>query len=181
MEEKKLVEINKQLKVDINEASFISMKCRNKLLKIFSEEFNVDLDISNYQNVDLKIQDDFSILYRDDIYHSKEPINNIKEVEDLFSNFQEKANHLIKKKEIDFQNKSNWNNITNLVMMICILLALVGIIILVIYSFVQGDFYNGLWLLVFIVPATIPKLKDSLLNRYSQAKNYLKSLLKKIK
>ena len=49
----KINKINKELKVFINESSFISTKCRNKLLKIFCEVFSVDLDIGNYLNVDL--------------------------------------------------------------------------------------------------------------------------------
>ena len=63
MNEEKLTKINNKLKIYLNEAGFISMKCRNKLLKIFCEEFLVDLDISNYKNVDLKIKDDYSVLY----------------------------------------------------------------------------------------------------------------------
>ena len=38
--EETLNEINNELKTYINESSFISMKCRNKLLKMFADEFN---------------------------------------------------------------------------------------------------------------------------------------------
>ena len=70
--EEKRNKINNELKIYINESSFISNKCRNQLLKIFSEEFSVDLDIDNYQNVDLTINEDYSFTYREDTYHSKE-------------------------------------------------------------------------------------------------------------
>ncbi len=179
MKEDVLAKINKEIKIDLNEASFISMKCRNKLLKMFCEEFSVDLDISNYQNVDLKILDDYTFLYREDSYTSSEKISSIDELEEKFSKFQERANTLIKKKEIDFQNKSNWNNISNLIIILCILIGMIGIGILVIHSFFMGDYYNCLWFIVFIVPAVVPRMKDSLSNRFVQAKRYLKSLFKK--
>ena len=179
MNEDILTKINKELKIDINEASFISMKCRNKLLKMFCEEFQVDLDISNYQNVDLEIKEDYTILYREDVYTSREAISNIKELEERFSKFQERAEHLIQKKEIDFQNKSNWKNISNLIIIICLILGMIGIGILVIHSFLIGDYFNCIWFLLFIVPAIIPRMKDSLSTRFVQAKNYLKSLFQK--
>ena len=75
MSTKRLNEINKELKVYINESGFISNKCRNKLLKIFEEEFNVKLDLDNYKNVDLSIKEDFKIIYRDDLYESNDKIN----------------------------------------------------------------------------------------------------------
>lgn len=174
-----IAKINKELKIIINEASFISMKCRNRLLRIFEEEFSVKLDISNYQNVDLKIKEDYSIVYRDDEYVSEEKIQSISDLMDRYHRFQERANQLIKKKDIDFQNKSNWNNISNLIMIICLILILICLIVLVVYSFLTGDLYNCLWLLVFVVPLVVPKVKESLTGRFIQAKNYLKSIMKK--
>ena len=176
---KELNTINKELKIYINEASFISMKCRNKLLKIFCEEFSVKLDISNYQNVDLKITNDFKILYREDTYTSKDEINSIEEVLLRYERFKEKAEILIKKKEIDFKNKGKVNNILNLFIILLIILAIIGVCYLVIHSFLVGDYYNCLWFMLFIVPMIVPNLKESLQNRLVQAKNYLKNLLRK--
>ena len=68
----KLTKINNELKVYINESSFISMKCRNKVLKYLAEDFNVNLDIDNYQNVDVKIKEDGTIVYRGDKYKSND-------------------------------------------------------------------------------------------------------------
>lgn len=179
MEEEKLMKINKELKVCINEASFISMKCRNKVLKIFSDEFSVDLDISNYKNVDLEIKDDFTILYRDDVYSSSNKITNYEELEERYLSFKKRADELIKKKDINFQNKSNWNNISNLIVIICLLFIMIAIVLFMIHSFLLGDYYNFLWVIVFIIPIVVPRLKESLFSRIQQAKKYLKSLLKK--
>ena len=46
-------------------------------------------------------------------------------------------------------------------------------------AFLIGDYYNFLWAIVFIIPVVVPRLKDSLSSRIQQAKNYLKSFLKK--
>ena len=177
MNEEKLTKINNKLKIYLNEAGFISMKCRNKLLKIFCEEFLVDLDISNYKNVDLKIQDDYSVLYRDDIY--KTNINSYEELEERYNRFSEKAEQLIKKKDINFKNKSNKNNIINLLVLLLLFSIIIGVILLVIHSFLMGDYYNCLWFIVFVVPIVVPKLKDNISERFVQAKNYIKSLLRK--
>ena len=101
--QKELNQINKELKVYINESSFISQKCRNKMLSFFEEEFKVSLDIGRYQNVDLVILDDFTISYRDDVYIPDEVISSLEELKEKYHRFQEKADHLIKKKEKDLK------------------------------------------------------------------------------
>lgn len=177
----KIEEINKQLKIYINESSFISIKCRNQLLKIFNEEFLVDLDIGNYKNVDVSINDDLTILYREDKYESKEPIQGLDDLNDRYNRFSERADTLLQRKEIDFKNKNNFNNISNLIIILCLILIIIGIFILVIHSFLMKNYFDCLWLLIFIVPWIIPKLKDNLYSRIDQAKRYLKSLFKRIK
>ncbi len=174
----KLTKINNELKVYINESSFISMKCRNKVLKYFSEDFNVNLDISNYQNVDLKIKEDGTIIYRDDKY--KSDISSFKDIEDRYASFKEKADKLISKKEIDFSNMSNMNNVTNLLIVIGLIILCIIFLVLGITALLSGDWFDCLWFVVFILPWIFPKLKNSLTNRLTQAKNYLKSLIKKV-
>lgn len=176
-----LQKINNELKVYINESSFISMKCRNRLLKLFEEEFSVDFDISNYQNVDLSIQEDFRILYREDYYESKEEITSLEEVEERYHRFQEKADQLIRRKDVDFQGRRNFNNFLNLLIVLGILLLIVFVIILVIHSLMVGNYFDCLWFLLIIVPAIVPRFKNSIENRFTQAKGYIKSLLKKVK
>ena len=177
----KLTKINNELKSYINESSFISMKCRNKLLKLFEEEFNIKLDISNYQNVDLKINEDFTITYREDKYTSSDNINSFEELEEKYNNFKLKADNLIKKKEIDFQNKSNFNNISNII--ILLLLIVIGIIVLYlgVIAFISGHYFDCLWFVVFILPMIIPKFKESIKNRFIQAKSYINRLIKRVK
>ncbi len=177
----KIQNMNKQLKVYINESSFISMKCRNRLLKMFEEEFSIDLDIGNYKNVDLSIQDDYKVLYREDLYTSNDKISSIEDLEERFQRFQERADQLIKRKDVDFQGRRNFNNFTNLMVIVCLLLLLIGLIVLVIYSLIVGNYFDCLWFLVFIAPVLFPKIKENLRERILQAKQYIKSLLKKVK
>ena len=171
--------INNELKSYINETSFVSIKCRNQMLRIFEEIFQVKLDISNYKNVDLKILDDFSICYRDDIYKSSANISSTNDLVEKYNEFKEKADKLIERKEIDFENKKHLSNIGNILVLLLLLIILLFVIRLIIGALLYGDFYRLLWLLVFIVPSLVPRLKESLRIRLEQAIIYLKRLFKK--
>ena len=181
MSTKRLNEINKELKVYINESGFISNKCRNKLLKFFCEEFNVKLDLDNYKNVDLCIKDDFKVLYRDDLYESSNKIKDINDLEERYNRFKEKADKLLSRKEIDFKTKSNQNNITNLGIVICATFILIAAAILGIKAILESNWLDCLWLLVIITTWIQPRIKSHLIERYKQAGRYLKRLLKKVK
>lgn len=173
----KINKINKELKVFINESSFISNKCRNKLLRIFCDTFLVDLDIGNYLNVDLSFTEDFNIIYRDDIY--KTDIKSIEELEEKYNIFREKASSLIDKKDISFTKKSDSNNIINLLVLLLMFLFIIFLIYLVIGSFLSGDYFNCIWILVIVVPSFMPNFKNSFNNRINQARDYLKRKIKK--
>ena len=179
--QKVLNQINKELKVYINESSFISKKCRNKLLRLFEDEFDVSLDVGSYQNVDLQVLEDFKFLYREDVYESNHKISSMEEFLEKYQSFQEKADTLIRRKEVDFQGRRNFNNFTNLILIVCILFILIGIFILGVHSFLIGDYFDCIWLVVFVVPWIVPKLKSNLKDRLVQARHYIKSLLKKVK
>lgn len=181
MSTKRLNEINKELKVYINESSFISNKCRNKLLKMFAEEFNVKLDLDNYKNVDLSFRDDFKVLYRDDLYEPSEKIKDINDLEERYARFKEKADKLISRKEIDFKNKSNMKNISNLIIVICIIGIMLAALYLGVRALLRGDYFDCLWFLVILSWIVSPSLKEKINNRFIQAKNYIKRLIKKVK
>ncbi len=174
-------QINKELKVFINEASFISNKCRNKLLKLFSEEFHVSLDIDNYKNVDLSILEDFKILYREDTYEADPIIKDLEDLNERYQRFEEKAKKLINRKEIDFQNKSNFKNISNLIILFCMFFVMFAAVVLGIQALFSGHFRDCIWFLVFVLPWIFPKFSSSLQVRLEQARQYIKRLLKKVK
>lgn len=179
--EERLKQINNELKVYINESSFISQRCRNKLLKLFEEAFQVSLDIGSYKNVDLKILEDYKILYREDTYSSKEEITSLEELENRYQSFKEKADVLIRRRNVDFQGRRNFNNFTNLVLILCIFLLMIAMVIIAVNAFLAGRYVDCLYLVIVIFPWVIPSLKENLHNRIIQAKQYIKSLLKKVK
>ena len=181
MSTKRLNEINRELKVYINESGFISNKCRNKLLKIFEEEFNVKLDLDNYKNVDLSIKDDFKVLYRDDLYESSEKIKDMNDLETRYASFKERADKLLSRKEINFKNKSNMSNISNLIIVICIIGLMIAALIFGIRALIHGNYIDCLWFIIILSWVISPRLKANINDRIIQAKNYLKSLLKKVK
>ncbi len=179
--EKSRVQINNELKVFLNESSFISKKCRNKLLHYFEEDFGVSLDIDNYQNVDLSFTEDFKVLYREDTYDVTPPIQDIKDLRERYEKFEEKAKKLIDKKEIDFQNKSNFKNISNLIILFCMFFIMFAAAVFGVTALLNGHFRDCIWFLVFVLPWIFPKFSASLKVRLEQAKNYVKRLMKRVK
>ena len=170
--------INNELKSYINESSFISVKCRNKLLKIFSIEFNVDLDIRNYQNVDLKINDDFTFTYRDDKYKSNDNINTLSYLEAKYERFKDKADELLDRKKINFESKSRFNNITNLIFVICLILLLGILLCMAIMALFKKKYVDGLGYILFWIPLIIPRFKYALMDRIIQARDYVRELIR---
>ena len=69
-----LRKINNEMKSFINQADFISRKTRNKLISLVATEFNVDLPIDNYVNVDIQFTEDKNILMRGDEYKLATPL-----------------------------------------------------------------------------------------------------------
>ena len=77
---KELNKINNELKGYVNEANFISNKCRNKIIKILGEEFGIEFVLDNYANVDVKILEDGSIEMRGDKYKTPHKINDLSDI-----------------------------------------------------------------------------------------------------
>lgn len=175
---KELNKLNNELKSYINEANFISNKCRNKLISILGKEFNIDVKLDNYANVDAKILEDGSLEIRGDKYKNNQKYT-LEEINEHFDNFKVQADKLLKKKDNSRTNKKDIDNIINLFVILGILLVFLFIIFILLNSFLTGDFYHMLWLIVFILPLFVPNLKENLIQRIEQAKNYIKRRFKK--
>ena len=175
---KELNKLNNELKSYINEANFISNKCRNKLISILGKEFNVDVKLDNYANVDAKILEDGSLEIRGDKYKNNQKYT-LEEINEHFDNFKVQADNLLKKKDNSRTNKKDIDNIINLFVILGILLVFLFIIFILLNAFLTGDFYHMLWLIVFILPLFVPNLKENLIQRIEQAKNYIKRRFKK--
>lgn len=177
----KLKKINKEIKTCINEANFVSIKFRNKIIKMLADEFSVSLPLENYANIDIVLEEDGSIIMRGDKYETNNKVKNIEELEEKFNNFKTKANNLINKKDFSYGGNKDFNNISNLFIIGLILLVFLILILFVIRSLLIGDYYNCLWLIIMSSIWIVPGLKNNLKNRTEQAKNYLKRKFKKRK
>lgn len=175
---KELNKLNNELKSYINEANFISNKCRNKLIAILGKEFNIDVKLENYANVDVKILEDGSLEIRGDKYKNNQKYT-LEEINEHFENFKIQADKLLKKKEVNYNNKNDLSNILNLFVILGILVVFLFLIYICVSSFLVGDFYNVLWLIVFIFPYFVPNLRENLIRRLETAKNFLKRKFKR--
>lgn len=175
---KELNKLNNELKSYINEANFISNKCRNKLISILGKEFNVDVKLDNYANVDAKILEDGSLEVRGDKYNNNQKYT-LEEINEHYENFKVQADKLLKKKDNSRTSKKDLDNILNLFVIVGILLVFLFVIFILLNAFLSGDFYHMLWLIVFILPLFVPNLKENLIQRVQQAKNYIKRRFKR--
>ena len=176
---KELIKINNELKAYVNEANFISTKCRNKLIMMLGEEFGIKFKLENFANVDVKILEDGSLEMRGDKYETSHDIKEFSDIEERYNRFKENADKLLKRKDINNSNKKDFDNIINLFVILGILLIFLFIIYICLTSVLAGNYYNFLWLIVFILPHFVPNLKENLKQRLEQAKNYLKRRFKK--
>ena len=110
--EETLKKINKDLKVIINESSFISIKCRNNILKMLGNDFSINLPIENFKSIDVVITEEGNIIMRDEEYKRDSKLS-IEEIEKIFKEFKEKADVILKKKEINYYTMNDKNNIIN--------------------------------------------------------------------
>lgn len=175
--EEKLEKINDEIKSYINEAKFISNNCRNKILKILGETFSVDLPRENFANIDAELTKDGNIIMRGEEYKSSAKVKSITELEEKYNIFKEKADKLLKKKEVNYYTKQEKNNITNLLIVILIIIVFIILAIHTIKSLLVGNYLHCIWLFIFVSSWLIPSL--GIKERFDQAKNYLKRKFKK--
>ena len=176
-----LNKINKQMKIDMNEASGISSKCKLKLVKLVEKHFYVDLPNDNYLNIDIEIQENGDIKMRDVLYETTSPVHTEKCLEERFSLFQQEAEELIHKNEINFETMSKKKEKNNLIWVLFISFAIFVIAFNSIRVLLRGDLLGILWLVIIIGYYIIPATGNSIRNRYISAYRYLKSLIYKKK
>ncbi len=179
MSKEKLKKINDEIKDYINESNFISIKCRNKIIKMLGIEFGINFKLDNYQTIDCKILDNGHIIMYGDEYSPEEDIKDFNEIEERYNNFKIKADSYLKGKDITFKNKKIGNNILNLLVIFLILLIFIGLLYLFIHSILIGDYFNCIWLIIFVFPWLTTRLKDNLISRLQSAVLFFKNIKKK--
>ena len=170
-----LRKINNEIKSFINEANFVSNKCRNKLLKILGETFSVELPLEKFAKIDASITEDGNIIMRGDEYKSTSPVKTEEELEEKYNIFKEKAEVLLKKKEVNYYTKNNISNTLNIFIVIALSLIYVIILILAIKEALSLNLFTASILFAILSSSLLPTIKD----RFVQAKNFLKRKFKK--
>lgn len=172
--EEKLKKINKELKVYINEAAFVSIKLRNKLIKMLGEEFLINLPVENFKNLDVTLTKEGNIIMRDEEYKRDDELS-FSELEEKYNSFSQKADNLLKKKEVNYYNINDKNNIVNMLILIIYFVLFIVALKSAIESFMIGDYTHVVWLVALVVIFFVPGFKE----RLEQALNFIKRKLKK--
>lgn len=172
----RLDKINKEIKVIINQSSFISLKIRNKIIKMLGEEFSIKLPIEKFKNIDITITDVGNIIMRDEEYKRDEKLD-IDSICSLFDSFKEKADKILNKNEIDYYTKNDKSNFFNILILIVLVLVLVLLIKEVIFAFLVGNYFSCFWDLVIISCYLSPGIRT----RFSDAINFIKRKMRRRK
>ena len=170
---KELNKINNELKGYVNEANFISNKCRNKIIKMLGNDFSINLPIENFKSIDVVITEDGNIIMRDEEYKRDSKLN-LDEIEKIFYEFKEKADVILKKKEINYYTMNDKNNLINVFILIVMIILFLALLYYAFISFINGNFFGCIWLLVYGSSWFVPGIKD----RIHQAINFIKRKFK---
>ena len=172
--EAELKKINTELKVYINEASFISNACRNKLLRMLGKEFDIDLPIEDFANIDVCLFENGNLEMRGDLY-TRDGELSFDEVLERYASFKEKADLLIQRRGKGSFPNNDKNNIKNLCIVIILLVVFIALIIYAVRSFLFGNYIQSLWLFAVIFSWMFPSVRE----RFVQAIHYIKRKIKK--
>lgn len=167
--------MNNEIKGYINEASFISKGTRNKLIKLISKHFYVELPIENYLRIDISIKENGNIVMKDEEYKTANPVKDEKELLERYNNFKEEVTTLLDKREINIDTIKKKNDIINLILTIILTISIIIVILFSLHRILLRDFVGGLWILIVVLPL----LTDKVRNRYIMAIRFIKSICKK--
>ena len=170
----RLKEINTQLKIYINESTFISNSCRNKVIRLLGDAFDISLPIEDFQNIDVSLLEDGSIVMRDEVYKCSQNLT-FDEVLMRYESFKEKADSLLERKGKGKFQPNDTSNMINIFIVLLILGLLVALSIYTIRSFISGNFIQCIWLILFLSSFLLPSLRE----RFLQAYHYIRRKFRK--
>ncbi len=164
---------NNELKSIVNQANFISQKTRNKIIELLGQEFDIDLPVENFANIDVQLTEEGNIIMRGDEYKTPQKLNS-DEVELRYQSFKEKAEKIIDKKDINYTNKKDFNNVLNIIIVIILSIAYAIVGVLFVASILRLQLFTPSILLALLSSYLAPGIKV----RFEQAKNFLKRKFK---
>lgn len=168
-----LRKINNELKSYVNQANFISQKTRNKLITILATEFEVELPLDNFANIDVQLTEEGNVIMRGDLYKRNTPLTET-ELEEKYLSFKEKAEALINKKEVNMYDKKDMNNILNIIIVVGLSTLYLVVVIFFIRAVLMLQLFTASILGAILSTYLVPNIKD----RFHQAKNFLKRKFK---
>ena len=171
--ESRLKEINTELKIYINESSFISNSCRNKIIRYLGDAFDIQLPIENFASIDVSLLEDGSIEMRDEVY-KRESALSFDEVLERYNFFKEKADSLLARKNKKSFSVNDSSNIKNLFIVLLLSVLFIILCIYTLHFFLVGNYIQCIWLFLFISIWIFPGIRD----RFIQAFNYIKRKFK---
>lgn len=171
---KKLDEINNEIKSIINESKFISIKIRNKIIKILGNEFDINLPLENYENIDITITKKGNIIMRDEEYKRESELS-LEEINKRYNNFKEQADVILKKKEINYKTMNDKSNILNLLITFIFGALYIAAIIYLIRCFMYGRFFSCIWGILILSTFFAPSLRE----RFDRSVNFIKRKMNK--
>ena len=171
---KKLDTINNEIKSIINESKFISIKLRNKIIKKLGNEFEIDLPLENYENIDVSITDEGNIIMRDEEYKRSNSLS-LDEINERYNRFKEEVDVILKKKEINYKNMNDKNNIINILITFVFGALYIAAIIYLIRCFIFGNYFSCIWGVLILSTYLAPPLRE----RFERSINFVKRKMKK--
>ena len=171
---KDLEEINNEIKSIINESKFISIKLRNKIIKKLGQEFDIELPLENFENIDITITKESNIIIHGKEYKRENKLS-IDEINSRYNNFKEEADVILKKKEINYKNMNYKNNIINILITIVFGILYLADIIYLIRCFIFGNYLSCIWGILILSTYFAPGLRE----RFDRSIAFIKRKLKK--
>ena len=171
---KKLDTINNEIKSIINESKFISIKLRNKLIKMLGNEFDINLPLENYENIDITITETGNIIMRDEEYKRDNSLS-LEEINERYNRFKEQADVILKQKEINYQNINDKSNIINLLITFVFGALYITAIIYLVRCFIYGNYLSCIWGVLILSTYLAPPLRE----RFDRSLNFIKRKMKK--
>ena len=140
---------------------------------MLGNDFSINLPIENFKSIDVVITEDGNIIMRDEEYKRDSKLN-LDEIEKIFYEFKEKADVILKKKEINYYTMNDKNNLINVFILIVMIILFLALLYYAFISFINGNFFGCIWLIVYGSSWLVPGIKD----RIHQAINFIKRKFK---
>ncbi len=164
-----LRKINNELKSFVNQAEFVSRKTRNKLITLLADEFDVDLPLENFANVDVQLTKEGNIEMRGDLYKRNTPLTE-QELEEKYLSFKEKAEALINRNEVNFYDKGNQKNYLNIIIVLILIVLFIIIAVAFVRAILSQEIFTAIFLGSILSSYLVPSIKD----RFYQAERFIR-------